>query len=244
MIKEVEELKAEIKRLKQENELKTGWISLLSHDFKEIFGNIMWLTEGIENESISKEDYFKLLPRITQDAKKSLQTVNDTSTWLKTQMNNFEPQSIALVAQDLFFQLKETFEVELKAKEIDLLYKGDESVTFKNDPFLVFFILKKLVNNAIKFSDSGKRIHFEIDRKNEDVVLSIVDYGMGMNLETKKSLFSFEGPIFQGTNGEVGAGLSLKIVRKFVSLMQGEIEVVSTENVGTKISIMLPDKTK
>ena len=133
-----------IDRLEKENELKNGWISLISHDFKEIFGNLVWITEAVQNESISKDDFFKLLPRITTDSKKNLQTVIDTSEWIKTQMNGFELRRSKLFALDLFIKLRKEYEEKLATKKIDFQFTGDQNLVFVNDSFLIFFILKKI----------------------------------------------------------------------------------------------------
>lgn len=241
---EIEKLTEEIERLREENQLKTGWISLISHDFKENFGSLAWITEALENETISKEDFFKLLPRLRQDAKKNLQTVTDTSEWLRTQMNGFEQIKSEIFVLDLFIKLRNEFEVKLKDKKIDFQFKGDESLVFQNDNILVFFILKKLLDNAIKYSHSDNPIYFEALKENKTIILSIIDSGAGMPPEIQKLLFTFPSPVFQGTNGEIGAGLSLKIARNFVSLLQGKIEVESAKNVGTTISISLPQIEK
>lgn len=63
---------------------------------------------------------------------------------------------------------------------------------------------------------------------------------MGMTKANSDLLFTFQGPVFIGTKGEIGAGLSLHIAKKFVLLLHGKIEVDSTENVGTKATIYLP----
>lgn len=237
---EIKELTKEIQRLQEDSELKTGWISLISHDFKEIFGSLLWLTEAVENETISKDDFFQLLPRIKQDAKKNLQTVTDTNEWLRTQMKGFEPQNSKLFAVDLFIHLRKEFNEKLIEKKIDFQFQGDENLFFYNDEFLVLFMLKKLLDNAIKYSHIVKPIHFKAFKEHNNVILSIIDYGVGMEANNKESLFSFPTAVFQGTNGEIGSGLSLKIVRNFVSLMHGKIEVDSIENVCTTISIILP----
>lgn len=233
-----------IDRLEKENELKNGWISLISHDFKEIFGNLVWITEAVQNESISKDDFFKLLPRITTDSKKNLQTVIDTSEWIKTQMNGFELKRSKLFALDLFIKLRKEYEEKLATKKIDFQFTGDQNLVFENDSFLIFFILKKILDNAIKFSHANKAIQFKAFKDNDTIFLSIIDYGIGIEKENLESIFTFESPIFQGTNGEMGTGLSLKIVKNFVSLLNGEIEIDSTENSGTRITILLPEIEK
>lgn len=237
---EIEKLTKKLHKLQEESGFKAELLSLISHDFKEVFGSLLWMTEAVENGSLSKDEFFKLLPRINQDAKKNLQTLSDTGEWLRTQMDGFQRKDSQIFVLDLFIQLQDEFSEKLDEKKINFEFKGDESLVFQNDNFLIFYILKKLLDNAIKYSHMYKAIFFEAYERSKTITLSIVDHGMGMDLETQKLLFSFEGPVFQGTKEEIGAGLSLKIAKNFVSLTQGEIEVDSAENVGTTISIILP----
>lgn len=234
------ELRAEIERLQQENELKTGWISLISHDLKENFSSLLWVIEAVQNETVSKEDFFTLLPRIKQDAAKNLQTVTDTEEWLKTQYGDFKPKNDNIFIFKLFLQLKDEHEKKLSAKQIDFQFRGNENLVLKTDQHLISFILNKILDNAVKYSQPGQTIHFETNENQDCITLSIIDFGIGMSPEHLETLFSFDSPIFEGTNNEIGAGLSLKIVEKFVNSLNGKIEIQSSENEETKISIFLP----
>ncbi|EGV44564.1 HAMP domain-containing histidine kinase [Bizionia argentinensis JUB59] len=232
-------MKPEIEKLEEASRFKTELLSLISHDFKDVFGSLLLMTEAVENSTISKDDFFNLLPKINQDAKKNLQTLSDTGEWLRTQMDDFEPKKSNIFVLELFTALQKDFKDKLNEKKLDFLFKGDENIVFQNDNFLISYILKKILDNAIKYSFLEKTIYFEVFENINTITLSIVDFGMGMDLETQKLLFSFEGPVFHGTREEIGAGLSLKIAKKFVTFVHGELEVDSTENVGTTISIIL-----
>ena len=61
-----------------------------------------------------------------------------------------------------------------------------------------------------------------------------------MNEKQLVNILSFESSVFKGTHGEIGAGLSLKIVRKFVYLVGGSLKIESTEDDGTTVTILLP----
>lgn len=237
---ETEKLNDQIGILKDEGEFKTGLLSLISHDFKEVFGSLLWLTEAVENGSITKDDFFKLLPRINQDAKKNLQTLSDIGAWLGTQKDQFEPKNSNISVLELFLHLQEEFEDKLHEKKIYFDFKKDENLFFQGDSVLISYALNKILDNAIRYSSEGKIIFLKASETNTTINLSITDQGIGMNSETQKSIFMFQGPVFKATDGQIGAGLSLKIAKYFVSLMQGKIVVDSTENVGTEISIILP----
>lgn len=234
------ELELKVERLSQEINFKNGLISILSHDFKELFGNFLWLIEAVEQELISQEEFFKLLPQVKRDAQKGLQTVQDSSVWLKTQYGAFEVQAVPIRVFDLFLRLKEKFAVKLKDKSINFRYKGDENEILKTDVFLLEYVLDKILDNAVKYSFPGQDVDMQYFTENGEAVIAVVDRGTGISEKYLSTIFVHGSSVFEGTGGEVGAGLSLKIVKNFVSLMHGNIKIISSENEGTSVFIFIP----
>ena len=236
----IKELELKVEKLELENKFKNGMISILSHDSKEIFGNFLWLIQAVEQETITQEEFFNLLPQIKKDAKKNLQTVQDSTAWIKTQYGAFEIKVDDLMVFDLFQRLKENYAVRLKEKNIHFYFKGDSNGFLKTDRLLLEFVLDKIFNNAVKYSSSGQDIYLQYFEDDNEAVLSMVDVGTGIGEKYLSTLFTYGNPLFEGTAGESGVGLSLKIVENFVSLMHGNIKVISSENKGTTVSIFLP----
>lgn len=236
----IKELEIKVERLEREINFKNGLISILSHDSKEIFGNFLWLTEAVEKETISQEDFFKLLPQVKRDAKKNLQTVQDSTAWLKTQYGEFEIKVVQIMVIDLFQCLKDNHAAKLKEKNINFDFIGDKNGSLKTDRLLLQYVLKKLLNNAIKYSAAGQNIGFHYFTEENQAVISIIDCGTGIDEKYLSTIFTYDNPVFEGTNGEIGVGLSLKIVKNFVSLMHGNMKIMSCENEGTTVSIFLP----
>lgn len=236
----IQELEVEVERLRYENNFKNGLISILSHDSREIFGSFLWLIDAVEQKTISQEDFFKLLPQVKRDATKNLQTVQDTTEWLKTQYGKFEIKVVEVKVLDLFQSLKENYADKLQKKNINFQLKGDLNKSFKTDRLLLEYVLDKLLNNAIKYSSSGQDVYLQYSTEGNETVLSIVDFGTGISEKNLDTVFSFDNPVFEGTDGEIGTGLSLKVVNNFVSLMNGSMKMISSENKGTTVSIFLP----
>lgn len=236
----IKELETEIVRLRKETELKTGWISLLSHDFKEAFLSLNMLLEAFDANSLSEDDFFSLLPQIKQDCQKNLNVINDTAIWIKTQSDGFKPQADKFNGVELYLLLKDEFGDLLERKKISFSFKGDEALKITTDRILISFVLRKMLDNAIKFSHPNAKIYFEITATDNGVTLSIEDHGIGMDQKYLNTLFSFDSALFKGTQGEIGSGLSLKIARNFVFLLLGNMHVESSEGKGTRISINLP----
>ncbi len=235
------DLQLKIERLENEINFKNGLISILSHDPKELFGNFLWLIEALEQKTINEEDFFKLLPQIKSDARKNMQTVQDSTAWLKTQYGEFKIKPVKIMVIDLFHRLEEKYAAQLKEKNITFHYKGDHNAFLITDLLLLKYVLEKTCDNAVKYSLPGQDIYLNCITEGDQVILSITDSGTGMDEKYISGIYTYDNPIFLGTAGEKGVGLSLKIVKNFISLMQGSIDIVSSETDGTTVSLFLPN---
>ncbi|MCY0970574.1 sensor histidine kinase [Chryseobacterium wangxinyae] len=234
------ELQIKVEKLENEINFKNGLISIMSHDSKEMFGNFLWLIEALEEKTISEEDFHKMLPHLKKDAQKNLRTVQDSTAWLKTQYGDFKIKPVKIMMMDLFHQLEEKYATSLKEKNINFLFKGDQNAVLTTDRLLLEYVLDKIFNNAIKYSFPGQDIYLQQVSVNNQIVLSVVDSGTGIEQKYLSTIYSYDNPVFQGTAGEKGVGLSLKIAKNFISLMQGNIDIISSEK-GTTVSLFLPN---
>lgn len=232
-------LHSKITQLEEEVKFKNGLISILSHDSKELFGNFLWLVEALEQKMITEEVFLNLLQQVKNDARKNLQTVTDSTAWLKTQYGDFKIRPEKIAINEIFVHFKEKFAKELSDKELELNFKGDNDIFVVTDYILLEYVLDKIVHNAIKYSNVGQNINFEVRKIEDNVVFNIEDFGTGMTKKYIENIFNYENPIFTGTSGEKGVGLSLKIVKNFLSLMRGNIKIFSVEDKGTTVSIYL-----
>jgi len=235
----INELQLKIEKLENEISFKNGLISILSHDSKEMFGNFLWLIEALEDKTISEEDFFNLLPQVKSDARKNLQTIQDSTAWLKTQYGNFKIKPVKMLVIDLFHHFQEKYAAQLKEKNIKFHFNGDPDAFLTTDRLLLEYVLDKIFNNAVKYSSPGQDIYLQEATEGDQIILSVIDFGTGMAEKYVAAIFNYDNPIFQGTAGEKGVGLSLKIVKNFVSLMHGNIQITSAENKGTKVSLFL-----
>ncbi len=106
-------------------------------------------------------------------------------------------------------------------------------------------IISNLITNAIKFTPPGGEVKITLDRKNIDnedkCIIKVSDTGIGIKKEKINEIFSFKTAEFEtGTSGEWSTGQGLAIVKKFVELAGGYIEVKSTKNKGSTFSVYLP----
>ena len=106
-------------------------------------------------------------------------------------------------------------------------------------------ILRNLVKNSIKYTTQRGEIILEAEQKGDFTQISISDTGKGMPKEMTYSLFNLNNLNSEpGTEGEVGTGLGLQIVKEYVTIHGGNIWVESEIKKGTKVFFTLPNKSK
>ena len=226
-----------IEQLRAENELKTKWISLIAHDCKGLFSNIQFLLDAMASENITPEIFMSMLPELKQISEKNSKTLKNTFAWVNAQTNGFAIDSETVVIHNLFLELVEAFDKEIAAKELSFTFVGDEAIFLNTDRFLLRFILKQLIENAIKYSNKGGVLELIAHSSSEKVSIAVKDHGMGMKDSRLKTIGTLDGAPYTGTMDEKGAGLSLVIVKDFVKMLNGTMSVSSIENVGTSVEI-------
>lgn len=215
------------------------WVKLITHDFNSTFINHLWLFKSLENKDLSYEQFLNFLPQLKEEAKKNLQIIQDSGDWLKFHDFDFSQSKNEFFFSDIFLRLQKEFSVLLAKKEIDLR-KQEEDVILETFPELFFFLIKKILHNAIKFSYRKSEILLKIDSTEDFQIVTVEDDGIGMSSSTCKALSSSDPVIFKGTENEVGIGLSLQIVNFFVYSLKGKLKIETALNSGTKVSIFLP----
>ena len=124
-------------------------------------------------------------------------------------------------------------------KQIALTYeKTGDSILYADKDHLKF-IIRNLLNNAIKFTSEGGTVSIKLLDKEPNLCSFIVqDSGVGMSQDKIDSLFKFgKATSTRGTAKEKGTGLGLMLIFEFLKLNEGQIEIESNPNIGTTISV-------
>ena len=226
-----------IEQLKAQNQLKTKWISLIAHDCKGLFSNIQFLLDAMDGENITPEIFMSMLPELKQISEKNSKTLKNTFAWVNAQADGFAIDSENVVIHHLFLEIVEEFDKEIGVKELTFNFIGDKKILLNTDQYLLRFIMKQLIENAIKYSNKGEIVELKAHSDTDKVTIAIKDNGVGMKSSRLSTIGTLEGAPYTGTMDEKGAGLSLVIVKDFVEMLNGTMSVSSIENVGTSVEI-------
>ncbi len=113
---------------------------------------------------------------------------------------------------------------------------------FVGDKTKMSEMMDNLINNAIKYSPKGKKIHVGLKKNGDKLVFKVTDEGLGMNEEDIKNTFKrFSKLSAKPTGNESSSGLGLWIVKEIVKKHKGEVFVESEgKNKGTTFTVELP----
>lgn len=229
-----------VSQLKGELELKNKYLTLIAHDFKGMFSNIIWVLEAYEKGTITEHEFKSMLPEIQQHAQINFNIINDTFNWINVQRKEGEIIQKNVKSHDVISELKVALKESIEGKNISISQKGDADLLFKSNPVLLRFILKKLIENAIKYSYIDGEVEIETKILDSTVHILVKDKGIGIR-DDRPFTFTMNEAIYTGTQGEKGGGVSLVIVNDFVKLLNGKINIYPNEdNRGAVAELIFP----
>ncbi len=238
----VEERTAELVKANELNQFKSEFVSMLSHDIRNPLNTIL-LAAGLlqnYNDKLTQETKYHHLQMIRSAIKSMAQLLDEVSFIGQVDAAKL-PSELFYLDLKLFCQ-NLIDEAQLSTRENNLTIefttvgKLDDAVW---DEILLRHILRNLLGNAIKYSQPGGKIQFELIAQEHTVTFRIQDWGIGIPKEDLPMLFH---PFHRAANvGRIpGTGLGLAIVKKCVEAHSGEIFVHSEVGRGTTFTVTLP----
>jgi PAS domain S-box-containing protein len=228
--------------LSELNKNKDRFIQILTHDLKNPFNSLIGLLD-ILTENFDEYDSYYIKDKLKLLNDLSLQTynlLNDLLIWSKSQSGKFNPQKTKINLNDLIEEVVSNKVIFMNEKKISLINHIDKKLNIDADKNMMSAIFRNLINNAIKFSYEGGVIEIFAYCKDKIVNIELIDSGIGISEENLKKINN-EYEIFStfGTNKEKGSGFGLNIVKDFVTMQNGSMQIESKPNLGTKIKIQI-----
>lgn len=235
-----EELSEALDKEKELNEIKSRFVSMASHEFRTPLSTV--LSSASLLGKYIKEDEQPKRARHIEKIKASVKHLNDLLEDFLSLGKLDEGKVYTATAEfnmnDLLHDITDEME-GLSKKNQKLIYQHSGNEMVNCDKKLVRNILINLISNSIKFSDEFTEVHIVSEVTEDLAVISVQDQGIGISDEDKDHLFS---SFFRGKNATniQGTGLGLHIVKRYLDLISGDIELESTLGKGTKVTFSIP----
>lgn len=225
------------------NQLKSQFVATVSHEFRTPLAVIRTAAELIDlyGATLFDDRMKTYIQRIKSSVRQMNQLMEDVlmTGQIESDRLRFVPAVIDL--EQLCQNLVDECSPNLTDSHEMVFTHPDNSLETCMDENLLRLILTNLLNNAIKYSPKGGRIHFSYTYAADkcNVIFEVQDQGIGIPKAEQANLFE---SFFRASNTKSiqGTGLGLAIVKQCVLLHQGYIALTSEVNVGTTVTINLP----
>ena len=232
--------KSELEKL---NKTKDKFFSIVAHDLRSPLSSLVSFITLIKDhlDQLSKEEIVKMVQQLEQSVNNTIEMTDGLITWAKQQMNRIEYNPEIVLVQDAINEALNVYAraAEQKGIRYEKNLNGNDKVWA--DKNQVIFIVRNLINNAIKFTKAGGLVSIQSYVENDGVRISIADTGVGMNDNTLNKIFQLGNYTKnKGTAGEPGSGLGLVLCKEFAIQNKGKIWAESIETKGTTFHLFLP----
>jgi two-component system, sensor histidine kinase and response regulator len=236
-------LKERENQLRELNATKDKLFSIIAHDLRSPFNAMLGfsdlLIKNVKNFEIDKTE--KYLQIINTSAKNTLSLLDNLLAWANSQTgkNIFKPEKTNLSA--IINEILKVSKSIAKIKSISLNYIQTDDFEVYADVNMLKTILRNLISNAIKYTNSNGVIAISAIQKQNNIEISVSDNGVGMSEEIRNKLFEIDANITTpGTADEKGSGLGLILCKEFIEKHGGEIWVQSELGKGSAFTFSLP----
>ncbi|MFN8375026.1 MAG: PAS domain S-box protein [Anaerolineae bacterium] len=237
------ELRQALETQKELNELKTRFVSMVSHEFRTPLATIQAASDALKAymPKMTPEQITNRLDKIQMQIKYMTQLMSDVLTLEQIQVGRlqYQPDHMDLVAfcHDVVDELNEDRLPRVMFKATQPQYE------FVADERLLRQVLLNLLTNALKYSAETSPVEFDLCIDVNRVILTCRDYGIGIPEKDQVHLFE---PFYRASNvGAIsGSGLGLVIAKQAVELHNGTLECVSRDGMGTTFTVTFPLNTE
>lgn len=230
--------------LSKMEEYQRTFIANVSHDFRSPLTSIKGYLEAIIDGTIPPEMHEKYLTRVITETERlnkltqGMLTLNTLDSKGYLSRSNFD---INRVIKDTAASFEGT--CDTKNINFELIF-SDNTLMVYADLGKIQQVLYNLIDNAIKFSHNDSTIFIHTSTRYEKIFVSVKDTGIGIPKDSVKKIWErfYKSDLSRGKDKK-GTGLGLAIVKEIVQAHGENIDVISTEGVGTEFIFSLPRAT-
>lgn len=229
-------------QLKDMEDYQKKFVANVSHDFRSPLTSIKGYVEAMTDGTIPAELQEKYLKIILFETERLTDLTQDLLT-----LNEFDTQNLLLNKEpfdihEIIKNVAASFEGTCTQKKVSIeLIFATKHLFVNADKRKIQQVLYNLLDNAIKFSDSESAVTIETTERGDKVFTSVKDYGIGIPRNALNKIWErfYKTDLSRGKDKK-GTGLGLAIVKEAIQAHGENVNVVSTEGVGTEFSFSLP----
>jgi len=225
--------------LRRANTLKSQFVSTMSHELRTPLNVILGFAEIAQDEAIDDAERRECLQRIATAGGDLLELIDSTLEIGRSEAaDTVRTEPIALGG--FWDETRAACERLPRSPEVALAFGAAPAVVVESDRRKLAVILRNLVGNALKFTQTGA-VRVDVALAEDRLVVTVADTGIGIRPEDQEAVFE----MFRQADGSDsrrygGTGLGLYIVRRFAEQLEGSVTLASQPGVGSTFTVALP----
>jgi signal transduction histidine kinase len=226
--------------LEKLNQVKDKFFSIISHDLRSPINALAGLIDLMDKGAVKQDEMPAHLKELKTRFNHTRTLLNNLLDWTLLQMDKINLQPVTINVHNI---VNENIQLlsSLHSKNLDIRNEVSSSLLGHADSNTINLVIRNLITNAIKFTNDGGIITIQGKVEGNNLLVSVMDNGIGIKPEIKKMLFDKTAPYTtRGTANEKGTGLGLILCKEFVEKNGGQIWVESEEGKGSTFYFTIP----
>jgi signal transduction histidine kinase len=234
------ELRHALEAERELGELRSRFVSMVSHEFRTPLGVILSAAENLDSyfDRLKAEQRHTQLQHITQATRHMAKLMEEVLLLARAEAGKLEfkpaPMDLATSCERIINEVRSA-----TSARCPIQFRSGILSPARGDEAFLRHILTNLLTNAVKYSPEGSSVELTLEQCGDNAIFRVKDGGIGVPIADQKQLFT---AFYRGRNAThlPGSGLGLVIVKRCVELHRGQIVCESTEGNGTTFTVSLP----
>jgi signal transduction histidine kinase len=218
---------------------KDKFFSILAHDLRNQIGSTLSAAILLNNEKFKckKRNVDLVHQELLKTTTQTNGLLEDLLYWGMKQFNKVPSLTYAEInISSLIRGIAETYQVN--KNNVSFSDALDDDLKFKTDPHIVKFIIRNIIQNAIKFSYLNGVVELFSGKENGNATVAITDFGTGMTEEVIQSIYNKKPIRKEGEMGEASTGLGLPTALEYLELLGANLQITSEPGKGSTFKIV------
>ena len=215
-------------------------MSILGHDTRAPLFSINRIIKLAIDGEMRPEEVFPHFELMANQLDATLILIDNLLNWANAHFDTDKKQQKQLPLRTITKDVFKLLQSNAISKGLFLTTQIEPSLMIQSSQSIISFIIRNLVNNAIKFTGDGG-VTVSAEHCETTVNITVSDTGMGMNAGQIAKFREGQLQSSVGTANEHGSGMGLMLIKEFLIQLKGELQVESEVGQGTSITVVLPD---
>lgn len=232
------------RELEQSTKYKSEFLANMSHELRTPLNSILLLSKLMADSDDLDEQYVEYAEVMQSSGQGLLTLIDEILDLSKIESGKMTLEISEVPLEEITTDMKMLFNPVAKQKNLalNIEIEPETSQILNTDKLRLEQVLKNLLSNAIKFTSEGSiTLNVSTDEAKEKIFFKVIDTGIGIAKDKLKMVFE----AFQQADGSTqrkygGTGLGLSISRELARLLGGQIELKSTEGIGSEFTLIVP----